>query len=229
MISEEMLCQGAKEAAKAYLASLPEPEACHHTFSPAFERKMKRLLRREKHKALYRGLHRVAGFVLVLFLCGSVFLSTNAQARGLFFGWGNEVVGTVSSYIFEGSSDNNPERYRYTLPEIPEGYQKEDFYEENGVRNELYINERGDYFGFDYFYTTESSTTELDILNVNEMERKEVAVNGTVADFYFDDTGKNSSALVWNDPETDVLLCLNGYFSEDELIQLAESVIREEE
>lgn len=228
MIPEDMLRQAAREAQRAYLDSLPEPADCRHTFSPAFARRMKRLLRKKKPTPLRRGLRRVAGFVLVVLLCGTLVLSTNAKAQEMFWGWINEVAGTVSSYIFEGASDNNPEGYRYTLPEIPEGYQEESVYEGNGIHDELYINDRGNYFSFDYFYTTENTATALDILNADEMERKKVAVNGMTADFYFDDTGTNSSALVWNDPETDALLCLSGYFTEDELIQLAESVIREE-
>lgn len=228
MISEERLREAAQEAARALAESLPEPEDCLDLIPPDFEERKKGRLPKPAPRPQWSMLKRVACFFVALCLGSTMLLGTNAKAQELFLGWINEIAGTVSSYTFEGSSVNNPERYQYTLPEIPEGYQEESVYEGNGIHDALYINDRGDYFSFDYLYTTENTATALDILNADEMERKEVVVNGMTADFYFDDTGRNSSALVWNDSETDVLLCLSGYFTEDELIQLAESVIREE-
>ena len=48
MISEERLRTAARAVSQAMIDSLPEPEDCHHDFSPEFERKMKKLLRRSR-------------------------------------------------------------------------------------------------------------------------------------------------------------------------------------
>ena len=53
MISDERLCKAAQQAEKAFLASLPEPKDCKATFSPAFERKMKKLVKRTDHPIMY--------------------------------------------------------------------------------------------------------------------------------------------------------------------------------
>ena len=63
---------------------------------------------------------------------------------------------------------------------------------------------------------------------VDEMEQKTVSINGTPADYYFDNTGTHSNTLVWTDPETKALLTLSAYLEEDTLIYMAENVIREE-
>ena len=49
MISEKELREAARRYEKALLADLPEPEDCPATFSPAFERKMKKLILRTDH------------------------------------------------------------------------------------------------------------------------------------------------------------------------------------
>ena len=45
---------------RALADSLPDPADCAHTFSPKFQRRMARLIRRHRHKSLYRGLRRAA-------------------------------------------------------------------------------------------------------------------------------------------------------------------------
>ena len=79
MISEERLRQAAIVAGKAYTDSIPAPESFYHNFSPAFERKMRRVLRRGNHPVVYRVLQRVAGLLLTIVVSGSILLSVNAD------------------------------------------------------------------------------------------------------------------------------------------------------
>ena len=60
MISEERLRQAAGAAVLALADSLPEPEECQHEFSPGFEQKMRKVLRRGNHPTVYRRLRRAA-------------------------------------------------------------------------------------------------------------------------------------------------------------------------
>lgn len=87
MISEDRLRQAVRDAGALLDQSLPDPDQCHHTFSPAFLNRMEALLRRRKRAPVYRVLKGVACFFL---LGGTIFLSTNAQAREAFFGWLSE-------------------------------------------------------------------------------------------------------------------------------------------
>ena len=52
---------------------------------------MEALLRRRKRAPVYRVLKGVACFFLAFLLGGTIFLSTNAQAREAFFGWVREM------------------------------------------------------------------------------------------------------------------------------------------
>uniref|UniRef100_UPI003A8E113E hypothetical protein n=1 Tax=Evtepia gabavorous TaxID=2211183 RepID=UPI003A8E113E len=48
MISEDRLRQAVRDAGALLDQSLPDPDQCHHTFSPAFLNRMEALLRRRK-------------------------------------------------------------------------------------------------------------------------------------------------------------------------------------
>ena len=54
MISEDRLRQAVRDAGALLDQSLPDPDQCHHTFSPAFLNRMEALLRRRKRAPVYR-------------------------------------------------------------------------------------------------------------------------------------------------------------------------------
>lgn len=60
MISEDRLRQAVRDAGALLDQSLPDPDQCHHTFSPAFLNRMEALLRRRKRAPVYRVLKGVA-------------------------------------------------------------------------------------------------------------------------------------------------------------------------
>lgn len=222
MISEEMLREAAQEATKAYLESLPEPEECQHTFSPAFERRMNRLLRREKHKTLYPSLRRIAGFLLVLVLCGGVFLGTNAQAREAFFGWISEQVEGVRRYFHVGEATPSSEIVRYQI-DIPEGYQLEDSQESEAFFDYFYENEAKEYITFTYQYVTETSIGET-YFDDREAEKKQITIHGNPADLYISYSEEEDNTVVWVDQKTGALISITAFMDEEALIELAESV-----
>ena len=227
MLSEERLRQAAHHAAQALEDSHPPPSQCHYDVSPEFRRNMKKLCRQAKRRPYRKVWKAVACAALVLILGSTSYLGLNAQAREAFFGWVTQITQNVSHYFFSGSSDKHPENYRYVLPEIPEGYTQDAVDEDGGLRMELYTNEKGETLAFETQYTTESSDYEL-FLDVDKLEIKKVTVQGVSGDLYIDPTGEQSSTLIWKDPETDVLLSLTAYLPEDQLISLADSVVRQE-
>ena len=62
------------DAARLEYGSLPEEP---HTFSPAFERKIKKLLRRGRHSVWYKALHAAACLLLALLLSGCAVLAVS--------------------------------------------------------------------------------------------------------------------------------------------------------
>lgn len=77
-------------------------EAPEHSFSPSFERKMKRLLRRGRHPVWYKALHAAACLLLALLLSGCAVLAVSPAAREAFAGWVREVHDTYFSYQYVG-------------------------------------------------------------------------------------------------------------------------------
>lgn len=155
MISEDRLRQAVRDAGALLDQSLPDPDQCHHTFSPAFLNRMEALLRRRKRAPVYRVLKGVACFFLAFLLGGTIFLSTNAQAREAFFGWLSEQIGGTVEYRFH--NDVSEATHRYRLSEIPSGYWETDRYEAETTGDELYENEAGEYLSFSYQYVTEDA------------------------------------------------------------------------
>lgn len=226
MISEERLRLAAQEAGRAIAASLPEPEDCQAEFSPSFERKMKKLIWRADHRGLCLGLKRAACFFLALLLSGGVFLTVNAEARELVFGWISQRVEDAQRYFHQGDPTPTEDIVRYQI-NVPDEYWLESRYESQGYVNEYYVNKEGKYVNFVYQYTTETSGGEMYIIDT-ESEQKQVFVHDMPADLYIADLPENSNTVIWTDAETGALFDVTACMAEDELIALAESVVPEE-
>ena len=122
MISEEALRLAAQRAGQTLTDSLPDPETCDHEFSPAFEKKMKRLINREQYASVYRGLKRVACFFLAVLLSGSVWLSVDAEARQIVFGWLSEKTEDAQRYFFGDEKTDEEDIVHYQIA-APDGRQ----------------------------------------------------------------------------------------------------------
>lgn len=225
MISEERLRQAAGAAVLALADSLPAPEECRHEFSPGFERRMRKVLRRGNHPTVYRGLRRVASFLLALLLSGSVWLTVDTEAREAVFGWISERVEGAYHYFFRGERTSQDYLTGYTLSKIPEGYHKEDVFETDSYTETTYVETTtGRYLSLGWLHpSTETETPELFFLT-GDMEREPAQVNGRAAEFYRDDTNNMANVIVWRDEKRDTLLYLSGYFDKGSLIGMAESV-----
>lgn len=225
MISEERLRQAAGGAALALADSLPAPEECQHEFSPGFEQRMLKILRRGNHPTVYRGLRRAACFLLALLLSGSVWLAVDTEAREAVFGWISERVEGAYHYFYHNDGASKTQVVRYVLSEIPEGYREEDVFETDSYTEITYVETAtGRYLSLGWLHpSTETETPELFFLT-GDMEREQAQVNGRAAEFYRDDTGNNANVIVWRDEERATLLYLSGYFDKESLIDLAENV-----
>lgn len=225
MISEERLRQAAGAAVLALADSLPAPEECQHEFSPGFEQRMRKVLRRGNHPTVYRRLRRAACFLLAILLSGSVWLTVDTEAREAVFGWISERVEGAYHYFFRSERTSQDYLTGYTLSKIPEGYHKKDVFETDSYTETTYLETAtGRYLSLGWLHpSTETETPELFFLT-GDMEREQAQVNGRAAEFYRDDTGNNANVIVWRDEERATLLYLSGYFDKESLIDLAENV-----
>lgn len=124
MITEEMLRIAAAEADQAIRDSLPHPADCDHQFSPRFERKMKRVIRRGRHPVAYKFLHRAACLLVVVTLVGASWLTVDAEARGAFFAWVRQQYENFVEYRFEGLAPDEEMTTNFAPTWLPEGYEE---------------------------------------------------------------------------------------------------------
>ena len=109
MITEEMLCAAAARSCELYTADLESGYNADvlHEFSPAFEKKIRKLKRRADHPAFYRTMNRVASILLAILITGGAWISVDAEARAAVVGWVKEIYETYFVYRFEGNSNEN--------------------------------------------------------------------------------------------------------------------------
>ena len=202
-------------------------ERPEHTFSPDFERKMKKLLRRGRHPGLYRALRGAACLLLALLLSGCTVLAVSPEAREVFVGWVREIHDTYFLYRFFGDEEREPvskDDVLYQPTYVPAGYRIEHrSVLINGIVTIWYIDDQtGKFATFDYFPDTSSPV--LQITWENEIIYKKVLVNGNSADLYLDSEEGKANIIVWGDEKNGVAFKIGGVLDGEELIRMAESV-----
>lgn len=222
MISEDALRRAAREADRALVDSLPDPADCAHTFSPKFQRRMARLIRRHRHKGLYRGLRRAACVLLAVLLGGTIFLSVNEEAQAAFYGWLREHVTGGQMYTYQGEPVEESGVVRYQLT-MPEGYQLEDAIEGNGFFEYRYVNEEGALLQFSYVYELEEGM-RASFVDESKMKLQQATVRGNAADLYISIQEGGNNSLIWTERSTGVLMDLTGPLDKETLLALAETV-----
>ena len=150
-----------QEACFMELGNIPSEEELSAdeslTFSAAFERKMKKLIRRADHPIRYRVAQAAACILLAAILSGCAVLAISPEVRAEFVGWVREIYDTYFVYRYYGETQALPEDVIYRPSWLPNGYQiiSED------IGNQIYIiyeNEDGEPALFAYTRASESFT-----------------------------------------------------------------------
>ena len=223
---EKLTRQIMLDAARLEYGSLLEG-APEHTFSPAFERKMEKLLRRGRHPVLYRTLRGAACLLLVLLLSGCAVLAISPTAREVFAGWVREIHDNYFLYEFFGNEEResvSKEEVLYQPTYVPAGYRIENrSVFSAGIVSVSYIDDQtGNIAVFTYF--SDMSSPVLQIAGENEIIYQKVQVNGLPADLYLDSEGGEANAIVWVDERNGAAFQIGGVMSGEELVCMAESV-----
>lgn len=221
MINEELLRRAAAKSSENYtelLAADFEPQN-QHVFSKEFEKKIRKLTRRTNHPLFYRGVKRVASVILAVILAGSIWLTFDVEARAAFVGWVKEVYGNFFAYRFVGEGAES-ESARYRLGYVPDGYTEfwVDISSESKVF--VYTNDEGKLLKFNYV----SAPDETDwVLISTSLRKKHTEVNGISAELLVSDDPAVAGGILWM-TEDNTGFYISGYFSEEELIKIAENV-----
>lgn len=226
MISDERLREAARKAEESLLASLPEPEECEATFSPEFERKMEKLIRRTKHPVRHRIMKAVACFLLVVLVGAGSVLTFSMEARAAFVSWVKEVYETQIIYRFFQNSEETSDSVIYQPTWVPSGYKLTLESVSDGPSTIEYRDDSDNRIVFIYFQNTSALVFQIEQDSTDIY--KQVSVNGITAELYLDQDEGNTNVLIWTDEGSDTVFRILAPFGEVELIEMAESVERRE-
>lgn len=222
MITEEMLRTAAARSSEIYTEKLEADydPGVQHTFSPNFEKKIRKLKRKADHPRLHRTMQRVASFALVLLISGSVVIAVNAEARAAFAGWVKEIYETYFVYRFEGSSNVNEELVDYRPTLIPNGYTElySDTTEDTIIV--VYANEEGEMLKFSYSHDPDNTTW---FVGADSLTVQPITINGISGEAITSTEQDAAAAVMWITTEN-TAFSISGFLSMEDLIEMAESV-----
>ena len=213
MISDEMLRNAATEAGEALMGSLPPDSPCMHP-CPA------RLSRRANHPALYRVRNRAAGVLLALILTSAVWLSVDVRAREAFFGWIRETYEAYFVYRYAGETPVKAESSHYQPTALPPDWVELDRWTDESGGTILYNDKTNGLYHFTYTWAERGTPVVIETY-----APKITYVHQMPAEYYEKHEESENALLVWQDKETGVFFALSAALSQEEMIEIAESVI----
>lgn len=217
-LARRVILDAARQEYGDWIDQLPE-----HDFSPAFEKKMQKLIRRADHPIRYQVAKIAACLLLTAFLSGCAVLAISPEAREVFTGWVREVYETSYIYRFFGSDQETSAHIFYRPTYTPSGYQMvKESVSGADVLTILYENDSNKLAVFTCFPSGASPVFQIDRDGTETY--KQVSVNGTPAEMYLDQDGENSKILIWMDENTGTIFRIFAPIGETELIKMAESV-----
>jgi hypothetical protein len=230
MISEEQLKKATLEAEEILMAAQSVDDACDHEFSPQFERKMEKLIRKRKHPVFCHPMFRAAAAIfLVVLLSSAVILSiphAGASYKGLFY----EQNGDEYRYVLTGYVDADDLR-TYHLGWVPEGYTV--FNESHSLSSGWirYKHQENGVIMFSYSIQREGDELNLaqSFQNIPSHQWKETTINGRSADLfemYYSD-GTSGYCIIWMNEDQSILFSIRCQ-TMPEAIKIAENVIAKE-
>ena len=221
-MTEEMLKAAAAEAQQAITDGLPAPESCEHVFSPSFQKKMGRVVRRARHPGLYWLTRSAACVALAAALMGGAWLTLNAQARTALLGWVKKNDQMYTSYHFTEPDSGEGSVREYALAWIPEGYTEWDRIEVGGSTVVCYSNEEGNLLKFSFMSSSSGGNWFIETSNCTEQS---IQVGDVSGDLYLANSPDESNTLVWTSSDGEAAFCLSGFLTPEELVELAEQVV----
>lgn len=187
---------------------------------------MKSVIKKNNHPQLKRVLRMAASFALVILVAGGSVMALSPTARAAVIGWLFGQDGTTFSYTSMGEESESDVYYKYELPQIPEGYYLWQEIVDESQSILLYAEEETGHL-LKVTASPNDGTSAMFLLTTTD-EKSTVQIGDVTADFYLSESEDVSSGLAWVDPENDYLICFDGFFSKEELIELAASLVKTE-
>ena len=220
MIHKDKLSASAAKATMAIIDSLPAPGECSHEFTPRFQKKMQRTIRRAKHPIIYNIPKRVACFIIAAIIIGRTWLTVDADARTEIFAWIREKYEEFIEYRFVGKPSSEKEKTDYELTWLPDGYTEIDRLVTEDGCTIIYSH---DVSLIQFVYSTGADADSLFVGDFNG-EVQTIQIGEFTADFYQAQNNSQSSTVVWMSAQKDTLFSITTSLPKDIIIELCKSV-----
>lgn len=232
MLTDAMLQDAAAEAERFLLSIVPE-DGEPHVFSKRFEHKMAKLIRRTNHPIRYQIMRTAAAVLLAITTLFGAVMAVSPEARAAVAGW----IKSAFHEFFEYSNDeshtgNNvndddseppsePVKCEYHLSVVPEGYRELKVVERLDGKTYLYVNSFGNMLQFAYTYGAENSSM---FTETEKYKQCSALVNELPADVYIAIKESETSGIVWQDANANILFLISTISDKEALIEIAETV-----
>ena len=224
MISNLLLRQAAEEYLEESMSAIPTENEIDHVFSDRFEKNMESVIKKNKHPQLKRVLRMAASFALVILLAGGSVMAISPTARAAVRGW---LFGRESdAYVYRSTGSDTYEETitAYDLAETPEGYT---LWQNIVMPNSSLVIYSEDETGrFLKVFSAPNDGSGALYLIPEDAALIPIQLGGISADFYLSNVETSSSTIVWTDPENDYLVTVDGFFSQEELTEMALNLIK---
>ena len=222
MISDKQMAAAADILFSAMLDSLPSENEYNHQFSPQFERKMQRLIRRAEHPVRYRILRSVASIALAIILGFATLLAVSSDVRATFFGWVKEQYESFTRYYYEGERSHAEEWDSYEITYIPDGFTEWERINKRNTKSVIYTNQ--DFSEtISFVCSTDHHYLSVYILN-NRGHISSTVINGKSAEILIPYDDNQNITVVWIEPSTNSFCLISACLELEEIIHIIESI-----
>ena len=221
MIEEAVLREALMGVMKYRVMNYPEPTKEDYKIAKHLRPRIKRMIEKRVSPFLYYAKRIIASIIFILCIIG-VLLGFPQSVRAGLMRWFQEHF-EGNSYRYQNQLEQGMEEEDITVyslqGKVPEGYQFFERFEDEDMISEIFINENSNILCF----MVMSPTYEGDILVVSDREKRTAFVGEFQADVYLSDDANESNEIAWVGNNY-VLFVIQGFLSEEKLIELAEMV-----
>mgnify|MGYP003295404415 CR=1 FL=1 len=165
-------------------------------------------------------LNRCVAACLTLGVFFGAMIATSAPLRAAFVGWIKGVYETYFVYHYAEKANNSSSFANYAPTWVPHGYEKIKGTDSGGRVDIIYRNEAGQLLRFHYIFKPDETTVFVDAEGANVTT---AVVGDHVADLILFEEPSVANNILWTDQNNSVFY-ISGFFNEDTLIRIAESV-----
>lgn len=215
-ITDDLLYELVPKAEKIILEQLPTEKELNYIFSKAFEKKMKKLLKKNSDKYFIKSFKKIAVTFLII---SSIILTTVMSVEALrakIFKVIKEIYKELTSISFiVDNDDSNIDFIVMEAEYIPKGFDKIDTEKLYTMIFITYKNEDGE----EIIYKQNKITNGTSIIDTENAEIENIVINGYKGQIVY----KNeTNHLIWLDNE--YLYSIRSTIEKEELIKMAESI-----